>query len=184
MAWPIRNTDTHYGLVAQFFHWAVVIGIALQFVWAWRIDESESRILEYALVNQHKSIGITILALVILRLLWRAFNRPPPHPEHLKRWERLAAGVTHWGLYGLILAMPLSGWAYTAAAGYGPEFFGLVDIPALFPSNEGLEDVMHEVHETLAKVLIGLAALHILAALRHHFIVKDNVLKRMAGFWS
>jgi len=184
MSWPIRNTDKHYGLIAQFFHWAVVIGIVLQFVWAWRIDESESIRQQFVLVNQHKSIGITILGLVILRLLWRSFNRPPPYPGHMKRWERLAAGTTHWGLYGLILAMPLSGWAYTAAAGYGPEFFGLIEIPAMFPVDENLEDLMEDVHETLAKLLIGLAGLHVLAALRHHFIIKDNVLKRMTGFWS
>ncbi len=183
MGLPIRNTDAHYGLIAQTLHWTVVIGILLQFIWAWRIDEAESMRQQFALVNQHKSIGVTILGLVILRLAWRAFNPPPPHPDSMARWERRAAGFAHWGLYALILAIPISGWAYSAAAGYGPEWFGLVDLPALFPINETLEDWMEGTHEWLGRALLALVALHVLAALRHHFLLRDNVLKRMLGFW-
>jgi len=181
---PVKNTRNAYGLVAQALHWLVVAGITAQFVWAWRIDRTDSIRAEFALVNQHKSIGMTVLALVVVRLLWRAFNRPPPFPSSMSAWERLSAATAHWMLYALILAMPLSGWIYTSAAGFGPEFFGLVDIPALVGQNERLEDLFGAVHEWLAICILALVAIHVLAALRHQFVLKDGLLKRMLPLWK
>lgn len=181
---PIRNTAEAYGALAQLLHWAVVAGIALQFVWAWRIDRTDSIREEFALVNQHKSIGITVLMLAVLRLAWRAFNRPPPLPAGLPHWERLAARATHWLLYVLIFAMPLTGWAYTSAAGYGPEWFGWLDLPDLVAASERLEEIFGAVHEALAVTLAAVAALHAAAALRHHCVLRDNVLKRMLPTWT
>ncbi|MGK7295986.1 MAG: cytochrome b [Candidatus Wenzhouxiangella sp. M2_3B_020] len=181
---PVRNTDDAYGLVAQLLHWAVVIGIALQFVWAWRIDEVESIRREFALVNQHKSIGMTVLGLVVLRLAWRAFNPPPPLPGHMSGWERATAVSTHWLLYALILAQPLTGWAYSSAAGYGAEFFGLVRIPDFVPQDEGLERAFGTAHQWLGVSIVCLVGIHAGAALRHHFRLRDNVLKRMLPTWK
>lgn len=181
---PIRNTRQAYGMIAQLLHWSVMIGIVLQFVWSWRIDETDSIRQQFALVNQHKSIGMTVLALVLLRLAWRAFNPPPPHPDTMKRWERWAASSAHWLLYALILAMPLSGWAYSSAAGYGAEFFGLLDIPGFVPVDEHLEDRLGSLHEWLSWAIVGLVAVHVAAALRHHFFLRDNVLKRMLPVWK
>ncbi len=182
MSVPLRNTDKAYGLVAQLLHWLVVAAILLQFVWAWRIDEADSMRLEFALVNQHKSIGMTILALAVLRLAWRLVSRQPSTPPAMPGWERFAAAVSHWTLYTLIFAIPLSGWAYTSAAGYGAEFFGLVDIPDLVPSDEGLEDVFEDAHEFLGQALLVVVAVHAAAALRHHFLLRDDVLTRMLPF--
>ncbi len=85
----------------------------------------------------------------------------------------------------MALMPPLvSGWAYSAAAGYGPEWFGWVDLPSIFPVSERLEDVMHEVHEILGKVLLALVAVHVLAALRHQFVLGDRLLRRMWGSGS
>lgn len=179
---PLRNTETAWGLVAQLLHWLVVAGILLQFVWAWRIDETESVRQEFALVNQHKSIGMTILALAVVRLLWRLVNRTPDDPPTMARWERIAATVSHWTLYALILAIPLSGWAYTSAAGYGADFFGLLEIPDLAPSDEDLEELFGEVHEFLGQALLAVTAVHAGAALRHHFLLRDDVLRRMLPF--
>ncbi|MCA1780085.1 MAG: cytochrome b [Xanthomonadaceae bacterium] len=179
-----RNTGQAYGLVAQFLHWSVVAGISLQFFWAWRIDESESIRQQFALVNQHKSIGMTVLALVALRLAWRAFNRPPAYPGHMSRWQRRAASATHWLLYGVIVLMPLSGWAYSSAAGYGAEFFGLVEIPGFVPDSEALEELFEELHEALAEALIVLVAVHVLAALLHQFVFKDGLIRRMLPLWK
>lgn len=181
---PIRNTADSYGLVAQLLHWAVVVGVALQYLWAWRIDEADSIRAEYVLVVQHKSIGMTILVLVIVRLLWRFFNRPPALPGTMASWERGLAGLSHWLLYGLILAQPLTGWMYTSASGYGAEFFGWVDIPDFVPVNEDLADGMEDIHETIARVLPVLVAVHVAAALRHHFLLKDNILRRMLPLWK
>lgn len=184
MKMPIANTATTYGAVAQALHWLVAAGIAAQFVWAWRIDEADSIRTQFALVNQHKSIGMTVLALVIVRLLWRAFNRPPPFPPGMSAWEKFAAVTTHWLLYVLILAMPVTGWIYTSAAGFGPEFFGLVEIPALVGQSEGLEKLFGEVHEWLAICIAVLVSVHVLAALRHQFWLKDGLLGRMLPPWN
>lgn len=184
MKLPLGNTQTAYGIVAQLLHWLVVAGITAQFIWAWRIDEADSIRAEFALVNQHKSIGMTILGLVVLRLLWRAFNRPPPFPTSMSTWEKFAASTAHWLLYALILAMPLSGWIYTSAAGFGAEFFGLVDIPDLVDRGERLEAVFGEVHEWLAIGILALVSIHVLAALRHQWLLKDGLLKRMLPIWK
>jgi cytochrome b561 len=181
---PVRNTESEYGAVAQAFHWAVVIGILLQFAWAWRIDQTDSIRQQFALVNEHKSIGMTVLLLAALRLGWRLFSRPPPFPGAMRGWERRAASVAHVLLYGLIFAMPLSGWAYSSAAGYGAEFWGLLDIPDFVPQGEQLESVLGTVHQVLAVSLLTLAALHAAAALRHHFVLHDNILRRMLPPWN
>lgn len=181
---PIRNTRDAYGLVAQLFHWLVVVGITLQYVWAWRADETDSIRLEYQLIVQHKSIGMTVLMLAVLRILWRLFNRTPALPDGMKPWERFAAAFTHWALYGLILCIPLSGWIYSSAAGYGAEFYGLLDIPDLVETSESLEDVFRDIHDLLGTALLVVVGVHIAAALQHHFIKKDNVLKRMLPKWN
>ena len=181
---PLGNTQRTYGLIAQALHWLVAVGIAVQFVWAWRIDETESIRAQFTLVNQHKSIGMTVLALVVVRLCWRAFNRPPPFPSSMSAWERFTASTAHWLLYALILLMPVSGWIYTSAAGFGPEFFGLVDIPALVGQNERLEKVFGAVHEWLAVGIATLVSIHVLAALRHQFVLKDGLLRRMIPPWK
>jgi len=182
MGIPLRNTASTWGLAAQLLHWLVVAGVALQFVWAWRIDETDSVRQEFALVNHHKSIGMTVLALAVVRLLWRLGSRKPSPPAAMARWERIAAAVSHWTLYALIFAIPLSGWAYTSAAGYGAEFFGLIDIPDFVPAGEQLEARFRDVHELLVRLLLAVTALHAGAALRHHFLLRDDVLKRMMPF--
>lgn len=184
MKLPLANTDKAYGLIAQLLHWLVVAGISAQFVWAWRIDQAESVRSEFQLVNQHKSIGMTVLALVVLRLGWRAFNRPPAFPPSMKTWEMRAANVAHWLLYVLILAMPVTGWIYTSAAGFGAEFFGLLDIPDLVGQSERLEEIFGEIHEWLAIAIVAVVSIHVLAALRHQFVLKDGLLRRMLPVWK
>lgn len=180
---PFRNTNKAFGLVSQAFHWAIVVLILFQYTWAWRISNVEGFRARFELVTQHKTIGMTILTLAVLRLLWRLFNRPPPLPDGMKRWEHLAAKTSHFLLYALIFAMPLSGWLYSSAAGLGNYWWGPVNFPSLVESNEGLEDIMAVVHRTLG-ISLGVVAIgHALAALRHHFWLKDDVLKRMLPIW-
>lgn len=183
MSVPFRNTDRAYGLVSQAFHWLVVALILFQYIWAWRIDEADGLRDRLELVTQHKTIGMTILALALLRLGWRLLNRPPPLPKHMPRWEQIAAHGGHWILYGLIFAIPLTGWAYSSAAGYGDYWWGPVDFPSIVPKGEDLEDFFEDAHEWLTNALAVVAIGHALAALRHHFWLKDDVLKRMLPIW-
>lgn len=180
----LRNTDKAYGAMAQAFHWLVVVGITAQFIWAWRIDQTDSIRSQFALVNQHKSIGMTVLTLVILRLLWRLVNRTPAFPARMSDWEKRAASTAHWLLYALILAMPLTGWMYSSAAGFGAEFFGLLDIPDFVAQSERLEDIFGTIHAWLAKAILVVVTVHVLAALRHQFVLKDGLLRRMLPVWK
>ena len=128
----------------------------------------------------HKAIGITVLALTIGRIAWRLAHRPPPLPAHVAAWERGVAHATHWTLYGLLLLMPLSGWAMVSGtAKRRPlDWFGLFDIPYL-PVSKAVGDIGHDAHGLLGWLMLALVALHIGAALRHHLILRDGVLARM-----
>jgi len=173
-----------YGAVAQALHWLVVAGIVLQYTWAWRIDRAVSVRETFALVNQHKSIGMTVLGLAAVRLAWRAFHPPPAPPPGMPGWERRAAGLVHWMLYLLLFAQPLSGWAWSSAAGYGARFYGLLKVPDLVPTDERLADALGAVHATLGVAMLVLVGIHVLAALRHHFLIGDDVLTRMLPRWK
>jgi cytochrome b561 len=180
---PLRNTARSYGLVSQLFHWLVVALILFQYTWAWRIGNAEGLRARFELVTQHKTVGMTVLSLALLRLAWRAFNRPPPLPDTVPPWEKTAARTMHWLLYALILAQPLSGWLYSSAAGLGDHWWGPVRFPALMESSEPMEDLLRGIHQALSMTLALLAGLHVLAALRHHFLLRDEVLVRMLPLW-
>lgn len=184
MRMPLRNTDQVYGAVAQLLHWLIAISILLQFIWSWRIDETDSIRQQYALIVQHKSIGMTVLALVLVRVAWRMFNRPPPLPLGMSSLQRRAAALTHWALYGLILLMPLSGWAWSSAAGYGGEFFGLVDVPGLIAADEDLADGLESLHYWLGRAILAVVGVHVAAALYHHLIRRDGLISRMLPRWK
>ena len=183
MTWQWRNTAERWGSVAKAFHWTVVVLILLQF---WLAREAEALPLgmaKLAAFARHKSFGITILALASLRLLWRLCQRnSPPLPGDLKPYERLLARVTHVGLYVLLFAMPLSGWAMSSARNYPVSWFSLVALPDLVGPDEQLFTALRFTHGVLALALLALAALHVLGALQHHFIRKDGVLRRMLPF--
>ncbi len=176
---PLRNSDEAYGLVSKAFHWAVAGLVLLQFIWAWRIQQLGFGRERFDLVNQHKSIGLTILGLVVLRLVWRYFNPPPPLPAGMPAWERRAAGITHGLFYVLLLIIPLAGWAMSSAAGYGASWFGLIHLPDPVEQNQALMDGLQWVHRLLAWLLAALVVVHVLAALRHHLVNKDAVMRRM-----
>ncbi|MGD9599176.1 MAG: YceI family protein [Steroidobacteraceae bacterium] len=179
---PIRNTLERWGSIAQFFHWVIVLLVIGQFVLAFMADSLPVGMQKLALLARHKSFGITILALATLRLMWRAANRTPPMPPTMAPWERLGARAAHALLYGLLFAVPLAGWTMSSAKNFPVSWFGLFQLPDLVAPNESTYDVLHEVHEILAFTLGGVAILHLLAALKHHFIDRDAVLRRMLPF--
>jgi cytochrome b561 len=139
--------------------------------------------LRLELVTQHKTIGMVVLGLAVLRLVWRLFNRPPPVAGRDDGLGASRAHAGHWALYGLIFAMPLSGWLYSSAAGLGDYWWGPVSFPSLIEAGEAMEDLFAVVHQGLAITLGVMAGGHVLAALRHHFWLKDNVMKRMLPTW-
>lgn len=183
--------DTRYHGVAIAFHWTIAGLILIQLPLGWWMAEalaekSAPRLLIFEAFQIHKSIGLTVLVLSALRVLWRLAHPPPPLPPAMPRWQRAAARLSHGLLYALILALPLSGWAMVSASVSGvPTFwFGLFQWPHLpvlsdLPDKKPVEDAFEELHEALGYVAAALLALHVLAALKHHFRDRDDVLLRM-----
>jgi cytochrome b561 len=179
---PIASTPTRYSAVAQTFHWIIAALIVTQFTLAWMADDLPLGAHKLGLLARHKSFGMTILMLAVLRLLWRLFNRPPALPDGMSKVERLLATFTHVAFYVLLFAMPLTGWLMSSAKKYSVSWFGLFTWPNLIGKDEHNFDLLRSTHEILSWALFVLAILHILAALKHHFWNKDDVLVRMLPF--
>ena len=179
---PIQSSPTRYGAVAQAFHWLIAALIVTQFVLANMADDLPIGAHKLALLARHKSFGMTVLMLAILRLLWRWKNRPPALPDHMSPLERKLARATHIAFYVLLFAMPMTGWLMSSAKNYSVSWFGWFTWPNLIGKNEAAFDFLRATHDTLSFILFGIAVLHILAALKHHFWHKDDVLLRMLPF--
>jgi cytochrome b561 len=178
-AMQLKNTASKYGAIAQLFHWTIVVLVITQFVLGLRADSLPRGMALLQTLALHKSIGITILVLAILRLIWRALNPVPPMPLNTPLWQRLAGRVSHFALYALLLLMPIFGWLMSSARNFPVSWFGAVTLPDMIGPSEQAYRFFHEGHEFLARVLFVLALLHIAAALKHHFIDRDDVLLRM-----
>lgn len=178
----LRNTTTRWGIVAQLLHWTIVALVITQVILAGIADDLPLGMKKLAVLARHKSVGITILLLVIVRLVWRWRNPTPALPSTLKPYERGLARFTHAALYLLLFAMPLSGWMMSSARNFPVSWFNLFQLPDLVPRSQPLYEIMHETHEILAITLGAVVILHVLAALKHHFIYKDSVLRRMLPF--
>lgn len=177
------NHAAKYSLISRYLHWLIAGLIVAQYVLAELAEiaaETEQRLQQLALLANHKSVGMTILALAILRLLWRMFNSPPALPAAMPRWQVRTSGAVHWLLYLLLFALPLSGWLMSSAKSYSVSWFNLIALPDLVLANSSLAEQLEDLHELLAKLLFVVALLHILAALKHWLLDKDGVLQRMA----
>lgn len=130
----------------------------------------------------HKSIGVTILLLLGLRIAWRLANAPPKAVAGVARWEHLAARAGHILLYTLMIAVPISGWWVSDTSRIPFEAFWLVPVPDLLEANRDASQVAEVVHGILTKTLLVLIVVHIAAALRHHFILRNDTLRRMLPF--
>lgn len=177
----LRNTASRYGSIAASLHWVIVGGIVAQYFLAEAADDRHAAPTgAFDAAALHASIGIAILALAVLRVLWRVVELPPARPQTMKRYERVLARGTHFAFYVLLFALPLTGWALAAADTQSISFFGLFELPQLRILDGTLsEDQLEEVHEVLFNVLLGLALLHVAAALKHHLIDRDNILRSM-----
>jgi cytochrome b561 len=175
----LKNSLERYGVVAQLFHWTIVVLIVTQFVLANKAGNLPLGAAKIATLAQHKSVGMTIFGLAILRLIWRWLNPVPPLPPGTPGWQRVAAHASHWALYGLLLIIPLFGWLMSSARNFSVSWFGIFTFPDLIAPNRPRYEFFHDAHEALATVLFCVAILHIAAALKHHLINRDNVLRRM-----
>lgn len=183
-------SENRYTGVAIAFHWiiALLMIVNVGLAWAWPLAPDEA---VRPLINNHKSIGITLLGLVTLRLLWRMTHTPPALPAHHKPWEKRAAHAVHILLYVIMFALPLSGWlmdsAYKDAAAHPNLYFGTFEWPrigwVMTMSDPVAKEAVHgffgATHGIAAKILYLLFILHVGGALKHQFIDKDRELARM-----
>lgn len=174
----LKNSPNAYGIVAKTFHWLMALAILGLLIVGFIMADMETSPDKFKLYGIHKAVGALFLMAVFLRLFWRFINIIPLSPE-IPRWQKLAAHAAHYGLYALMVAMPLSGWLMSSAAGFPVSVFGWFTLPDLIAPDKAMRELMGEVHETLAIAIIALVSLHALAALKHHFIDKDNTLRRM-----
>jgi cytochrome b561 len=133
--------------------------------------------LQFTLYNLHKSIGLTILALAVVRIVWRLMNPIPPMPSGSQRWEELASRASHVLLYVLLFAQPIAGLVFSMASSFPTVIWG-VTLPDV-GNSKPVEEAFKAVHVYLSWAILGLVGIHVAAALRHHFVLKDNVLRRM-----
>lgn len=177
---PITNTQDSYGSVTKFFHWSIAALIILMIILGFIMTSIERGPLRSELLMIHKSTGLLLLVLIVLRICWRLVNKTPALPSHIPRWQQIVAHASHGLLYLVLLAMPISGLIYSTAAGYPPTFYNLFLVQLPIAKNKALATFAGDTHEVLAWTLVALISIHILAALKHHFIDKSDILKRMA----
>jgi cytochrome b561 len=173
-----RNVD-RWGGVSQAFHWLIVVGILVMAVLGLTMTELPNGPDKVRLFAVHKSIGLTILALVALRVLWRLWAGTPKLIPTIPRWQHLIANVSHFGLYVLLFAVPISGWVLHSASGFPFRWFGLFRVPAIAARDHDLQELAEQVHELLFWTLIALVIVHASAALYHHLFQRDDTLARM-----
>lgn len=185
----LRNSSTGYGLIAIFFHWTMAILILGMLAFGLYLDGlPQTEQSTFQLYQLHKSIGFVVLALAALRLVWRLFNPAPKLPDGMHPLEKTAAHLGHIGLYVLIFAMPITGWFMVSASPWNIPTIAFnvlpiphLPVPAALGSQEDAESFFKVLHEYGAFLLIALIVVHVAAAMKHHFIARDDTLKRMVS---
>jgi cytochrome b561 len=171
-----------YTWTAIALHWLVAALLVVTFplaVYMTGLPLSPHKLQLYA---YHKWIGVTVFILALLRLVWRLTHRPPPHDPALPAWRRGAADASHALMYVLLLAAPLTGWLYSSAVGVPTVYLGVWQLPDLLDRNRELADVLKVAHKTVVVTLAAIVGVHLAAALQHHYVHRNAVLKRMAPF--
>lgn len=174
----LTNSQHGYGIVHIAIHWAMAVLIFWAAYLGLTMTDLPDSFDKLAVYSLHKSLGLTVLALAVLRLVWKLANKKPLLPETMKGWELKAAAFTHHAIYTLLFLVPVLGWLTSESAPFPLQYFDLFQVPMAGIGGDAAK-FMLDVHEWVAKALLLLVIVHVLAALKHHFIAKDGVLKSM-----
>lgn len=177
----LRDTLSSFGKVSIANHWITAVLIVGMLAFGWYIEDLPKGPEKAALIGWHKSFGLTVLILTLFRFVWRRQNpTPTPLGQATPAQLKVATSVQHV-LYAAMAAMPLTGWLMSSSAGRDVSFFEIFTLPPLFWKSEFFNGVFHWLHSTVAIILVIALALHIAAALKHHFIERNDTLNRMLG---
>lgn len=171
-----------YTPAAVALHWIVAILIVFNLAFGFYLVDLPLSPQKLRFFSWHKWVGITIFLFAAARLLWRLSHAPPPFPASMRPWEVRLARITHVLLYALFFAAPLSGWLFSSASGFQTVYLGVLPIPDLLAKDKALAEVLKLAHHWINYTLAAIVALHIAAALKHHFVDRDEVLIRMLPF--
>jgi cytochrome b561 len=171
-----------YHPFSKAFHWLTALAVLGMICIGWWMTGLPLGLLKLEVYAWHKWIGLSVLGLTALRLLWRWRVPPPPLPETIAPWERWLAPLVHWLLLLLLLAMPISGWTMSSAAGVAVVWFGILPMPDLVPRDQELFAALRLTHDVLSKLLVLAIALHVAAVVRHDVLRRDGVFRRMSPF--
>lgn len=177
----LLSNERRWGTVAKALHWLVALAILGNGVFGLCMDLAANPMQKINWLALHKSIGLTVLALMLLRLAWRGIDGRP-REEPAPRWQQLAARAMHGLLYLLALALPLSGWWFNSVTGKPLQWFKLFNLPGIAAKDDALRHLAHAVHEYLFWAIVLLLVAHVGAALKHHVFDGDDVLRRMLPF--
>ena len=179
----LKNTESSYGVIAKGFHWLLFLMLTFMIAAGNFLASMPKGPEKLQAAGMHKSFGLVVLALILLRLVWRLVNGTPNDPEGTPAVQNLMAHAMHWALYVLMFAQPLAGILMSQAAGYPVSFFGLFELPVLLDKDPSLAQFFRGAHGTVWILLLVAVIGHAGAALHHHFIRKDDVLKQMS-LWA
>jgi cytochrome b561 len=176
---PLRNTKFEYGTAAKWLHWLVALGILALIILGLLQSDMDRGPERTAIRELHGSIALLVLALMTSRLIWRWMNETPAHPAGIPGWQRASAALVHLAIYIAVFIQLLSGALAVATGGKAIAFFGLFSIPLPVAKNRDNHELWEEVHEVGWIAIAVLVTVHVLAALYHHFVLRNDVLKRM-----
>ncbi|HEY2630248.1 MAG TPA: cytochrome b [Usitatibacter sp.] len=174
-----RAYEARYTPTAIALHWLLAVIIIGNLAFGFYLVDLPLSPSKLRYFSYHKWAGITVLLLSAARLLWRLWNPAPPLPDSMKPWEKAAAHASHILLYVLFFAAPLSGWLFSSAEGFKTVYFGVLPLPDLLAKNKEVADVLKIAHHWINYLLAAVVVLHAAAALKHHFVDRDNVMRRM-----
>jgi cytochrome b561 len=177
-----KDANTRYGGVAIGLHWLIAIAILGSFSLGLYMSDLPLSPQKLKFYSWHKWAGVTIFLCVLVRLVWRLSHRPPELPDTIPAWQRKVAAATHVLLYLLMLVIPITGWLMSSAMGFQTVYFGVLPLPDLLVRNDELGERLQQVHTLLNYSMAALVVAHLGAALKHHFIDRDEVLARMVPF--
>lgn len=177
----LKNTTKSWGLISKTLHWVIAGLFIYLFYLAITMTGMENGAEKWKLYAEHKQFGVLVGILVLFRILWKVMSKSPDIPYGTEKWKENLAKITHFILYAIMIGFPLSGYLMSMSGGHGIEFFGY-SLPNFVGENKELGNIAHSIHSILEYVTYIVVGLHVVGALYHHFVEKDNILKRMLPF--